>query len=136
MSETPGSSIREHFGQVVDPRIERGKQHQLLDMIIIAICAVICGADNWVESEQFGKDKLDGFRTFLSLPNGIPSHDTFGDVFARIDPVQFQAGFRTWLQALVRLLPGDVIAIDGKLLCGSLDTASGQKPLDMVSAWA
>ena len=136
MSETPGGSIREHFGQVVDPRIERSKQHQLLDMIIIAICAVICGADNWVEIEQFGNDKLDWFQTFLSLPNGIPSHDTFGDVFARIDPLQFQAGFRSWVQTLVRLLPGDIIPIDGKVLCGSLDSVSGQKPLDMVSAWA
>lgn len=136
MSDTPGGSIREHFGQVVDPRIERSKQHLLLDMIIIAICAVICGADNWVEIEQFGNDKLEWFRTFLSLPNGIPSHDTFGDVFARIDPAQFQAGFRAWVQALVQLLPGDIIPIDGKVLCGSLDSAAGQKPLDMVSAWA
>ena len=136
MSETPGGSIRQHFGQVVDPRVERTKQHRLLDMIIIAICAVICGADNWVEIEQFGNDKLDWFRTFLSLPNGIPSHDTFGDVFARIDPAQFQAGFRSWVQTLVQLLPGDIIPIDGKVLCGSLDQPSGQKPLDMVSAWA
>ena len=136
MSEIAGGSIREHFGQVVDPRIERSKQHQLLDMIIIAICAVICGADNWVEIEQFGNDKLDWFRTFLSLPNGIPSHDTFGDVFARIDPDQFQTGFRSWVQTLVQLLPGDIIPIDGKVLCGTLDQSSGQKPLDMVSAWA
>jgi len=136
MSETVGGSICEHFGQVVDPRIERSKQHQLLDLIIIALCAVICGADNWVEIEQFGNDKLDWFRTFLSLPNGIASHDTFGDVFARIDPVQFQAGFRSWVQALVQLLPGDIIPIDGKVLCGTLDQAAGQKPLDMISAWA
>jgi predicted transposase YbfD/YdcC len=136
MSETPDGSIRAHFGQVVDPRVERTKHHQLLDIILIAICGVICGADNWVEIEQCGNDKLDWFRTFLSLPNGIPSHDTFGDVFARIDPAQFQAGFRSWVQTLAHLLPGDSIALDGKVLCGSLDTASGQKPLDMVSAWA
>src|SRR5438128_1231022 len=107
MSETPVGSIRQHFGQVSDPRVERTKHHQLLDIITIAIGAVICGADDWAEVEQFGNAKLDWFRTFLSLPNGIPSHDTFGDLFARIDPDEFQRGFLSWVQTIAQLLPGE-----------------------------
>ena len=136
MSETPVGSITKHFGQVVDPRVERTKHHQLLDIITIAICAVICGADDWVEVEQFGKDKLDWFRTFLSLPNGIPSHDTFGDVFARIDPDEFQRGFLSWVQTIAQLLPGEVIAIDGKTLRRSHNRSTGKHAIHMVSAWA
>src|SRR5947199_3444447 len=113
MSAESACSIGQHFGRVVDPRIERRKRHQLLDIITIAICAVICGADDWVEVEQFGNAKLDWFRTFLSLPNGIPSHDTFGDLFARIDPDEFQRGFLSWVQTIAQFLPGEVIPIDG-----------------------
>jgi predicted transposase YbfD/YdcC len=136
MSETPLGSIVAHFGHVVDPRVERTKLHQLLDIITIAICAVICGADDWVEVEQFGNDKLDWFRTFLSLPNGIPSHDTFGDVFARIDPDEFARGFLGWVQTIAQLLPGEVIAIDGKRLRRSHDHTLGKNAIHMVSAWA
>ena len=85
MSEAPLGSIRKHFAQVKDPRVERTRQHNLLDIISIAICAVICGADDWVSVENFGKQKLTWLQTFLELPNGIPSHDTFGRVFAAID---------------------------------------------------
>lgn len=136
MSETPLGSISTHFGQVVDPRVERGKLHQLLDIITIAICAVICGADDWVEVEEFGNVRLDWFQTFLTLPNGIPSHDTFGDVFARLDPDEFSRGFSSWVQTISQLLPGEVIPIDGKTLRRSHAHRLGKHAIHMVSAWA
>jgi predicted transposase YbfD/YdcC len=135
----PLEQLRERFNTLADPRVERTKLHELLDIITIAICAVICGADDWVEMEQFGNDKREFFDKFLALPNGIPSHDTFGRVFARIDPEQFQLSFLEWVQGLVcasgGLLKG-VIAIDGKTLCGSRDVAGGKGAIQMVSAWA
>jgi hypothetical protein len=91
MSEEPKIGIIEkHFGKVKDPRRERTKRHKLLDIILIAICGVICGADSWVDIELFGKSKLEWLKTFLRLPNGIPSHDTFGRVFAAMNPEEFE----------------------------------------------
>ena len=84
-------SIMDHFGKLEDPRIERARRHELLDIIVITFCAVICGADNWVEIEEFGKARQEWFRRFLQLPNGIPSHDTFGRVFSLLDTEQFTA---------------------------------------------
>ena len=136
MSENPVGSISAHFGQVVDPRIERTKRHQLLDILTIAICAVICGADDWVEVEQFGNDKLEWLQTFLTLPHGIPSHDTFGDVFARIDPDEFERGFQAWVRTIAQLLPAEVIPIDGKRVRRSHDHTLGKSAIHMVSAWA
>ena len=103
MERGSGASIMEYFGDLEDPRIERCKRHQLLD--IITIGAVICGADSWVHVEMFGKIKEEWFRTFLELGNGIPSHDTFGDVFSRLDPDGFQECFMEWSQGWP-LLPG------------------------------
>ena len=113
MTEPIATSIQQHFARLEDPRIDRCKRHQLLDILVIAICAVICGADDWTEMETFGKAKLAWFKTFLDLPNGIPSHDTFGRVFARLDPAQFEACFLRWVRALENLLPGEVVAVDG-----------------------
>jgi predicted transposase YbfD/YdcC len=136
MPEPIATSIHEHFGGLTDPRIDRCKRHQLLDILVIAICAVICGADDWVEVEAFGNAKLAWFQTFLALPHGIPSHDTFGRVFARLDPAQFQACFLRWIRALAELLPAEVVAVDGKELCGSVDRAVGKAAICLVSAWA
>jgi len=136
MSEPIATSIHEHFGGLTDPRIDRCKRHQLLDILVIAICAVICGADDWVEIETFGNRKLTWFKAFLDLPHGIPSHDTFGRVFARLDPAQFQACFLRWIQALAELLPAEVVAVDGKELRRSVDGAAGKPAICLVSAWA
>lgn len=131
--------LHNHFGALEDPRVERTKLHQLLGIITIAICAVICGADDWVEIELFGNSKRAFFAQFLELPNGIPSHDTFNRVFARLNPQQFQECFLEWVQDLVRASGGQVrgvVSIDGKRLCGSRDAATGRGPIQMVSAWA
>jgi len=129
-------SIVKHFGKVKDPRINRTKLHELLDIIIIAICGVICGADDWVGIELFGKAKIDWLKTFLKLPNGIPSHDTFGRVFAALNPQEFESSFMEWVQAISQLTQGQVIAIDGKQLRGSRDSGAGKNAIYMVSAWA
>lgn len=125
----------DHFKGLSDPRVDRGKGHPLLSIVGVALCAILAGADDWVAVERFGNAKLDWLRRFLDLPNGIPSHDTFGRVFARLDPLQFEACFRDWVAAVCRRLPGHV-AIDGKAVRGSGDGPSGQKPLHLVSAWA
>jgi hypothetical protein len=124
--EKPTVAICDHFADLEDPRLDRTKLHKLLDIIIITICAVICGADSWVEIEEFGNAKVDWFRTFLELPNGIPSHDTFGRVFALLDPDQFRHGFVSWIQAISRITDGEVVALDGKTLRRSHDNTLGK----------
>jgi predicted transposase YbfD/YdcC len=127
--------LASHFSSLKDPRVERTKEHKLLDIIIIAICGTICGADGWVAIEQFGKAKEAWLKTILELPNGIPSHDTFGRVFRHLDPVEFERCFFEWVQSISGKVEG-VIALDGKKLRHSYDKASGKKALHMVSAWA
>jgi predicted transposase YbfD/YdcC len=129
-------SIRDHFGSLPDPRVERTKRHELLDILTIALCAVICGADSWVEVEQFGNAKRSWLEGFLPLPNGIPSHDTFGRVFAHLDPARFEECFLAWVQGIVTPQAGDLVAIDGKVSCRSHDRRAGKGALDVVSAWA
>ena len=136
MKNSQSASIMDYFETLEDPRIDRCKRHQLLDIIAIAICAVICGADSWVYIELFGKSKLEWFQTFLELPHGIPSHDTFGDVFSRLDPEQFQQCFMAWTQAVSDLIPGEVVASDGKTVRRSHDRNAGQRAIHLVSAWA
>src|SRR5918912_1268737 len=131
-----GPSLREYFAALPDPRIDRTKRHQLLDIITIAICAVLCGADSWVDVELFGQAKLTWLRSFLALPHGIPTHDTFGRVFAALDPQQFEQCFLGWVQAVVRQTKGEVVALDGKTLRRSHDRGAGQAPLHLVSARA
>ena len=136
MTRKKGAPLMECFGVLEDPRIDRCKRHQLLDIITIAICAVICGADSWVYVEMFGKSKEEWFRSFLDLPNGIPSHDTFGDVLARLDPDRFQECFMEWSQGVAELLPGEVVAIDGKTVRRSHDKRAGKRAIHLISAWA
>jgi predicted transposase YbfD/YdcC len=136
VSQAMGGGIRDQFAALPDPRMERTKRHQLLDVITIALCAVICGADSWAEVEEFGKAKRSWFEAFLTLPNGIPSHDTFGRVFARLDPARFQQCFVAWVQALVAQSAGKLVAVDGKVLRRSHDRRAGKAAIDLVSAWA
>lgn len=136
MKPQPTASIIQHFSDIEDPRIARHKKHRLSDIFFIAICATICGADNWVAIETFGKAKKDWFTQLLNLEHGIPSHDTFGNVFAVIDTQKFSEAFSRWVADLAQLTPGQVIAIDGKCLRGSIDRASGKAAIYMVSAWA
>ena len=136
MGNEPSGRLSEHFRDLPDPRIDRTKLHKLLDIVLIAICAVICGADDWVEVAMFGKAKEQWLRTFLELKNGIPSHDTFNRVFARLDPEAFRERFVAWIQAVSQITGGQVIAIDGKKLRGSAEQTLVRSAIDMVSAWA
>ena len=136
MTKGPIADIETYFGKLEDPRIERRKLHKLLDVIVVAICAVICGADNWVEIQYFGERKQAWLKQFLSLPNGIPSHDTFGRVFSRLNGEQFQACFMEWVQAVHQVTAGQVVAIDGKQVRRSMDSYQGKAAIYMVSAWA
>ena len=130
------SALDQHFSDLTDPRVERTKLHKLVDILVIAICAVIAGADNWEDVAALGQAKREWFQTFLELPNGIPSHDTFTRVFARLDPEQFQTCFVRWIATVSQRIGGQVIAIDGKVLRRSHDHGIGQAAIDMVSAWA
>ena len=136
MDPLAGCAFRAHFGDLPDPRIDRCKRHHLLDVVTIALCAVLCGADTWVDVAEFGRSKEAWLRTFLALPNGIPSHDTFGRVFAALDPTAFEGAFLGWVQALAAATAGQVVAIDGKTLRRSHDRINGKGPLHLVSAWA
>jgi predicted transposase YbfD/YdcC len=123
------------FENLTDPRVERTRRHELFDLVVVALCGTIAGGDTWVDIERFGKERLAWLRTFLTLAEGIPSHDTFGRVFARLDPAELTNCVQQWLDEIGRQI-GDHIAIDGKTLRGSFDTAAGKNPLHLVSAWA
>jgi hypothetical protein len=123
------------FEDLTDPRVERTRVHDLFELIVVALCGTIAGADSWVDIERFGKDRLAWLRTFLKLEGGVPSHDTFGRVFAMLDPAELVACIQQWLDDVGREI-GKHIAIDGKTLRGSGDQAAGRNPLHLVSAWA
>jgi predicted transposase YbfD/YdcC len=136
MTTATKHSIRHHFATLPDPRREHLRLHSLWDMIALTICAVIAGADSWVEVEEYGLRKYPWLSTFLELLNGIPSHDTFSRVFARIDPEAFRDAFAAWVACLVEATAGRLVPIDGKTLRGSGNASAGQKPLHLVTAWA
>lgn len=136
MKLKPKTTISEHFSALEDPRIDRTKRHKLIDIITITLCAVISGAETWEDIELFGNCKYDWFKSFLELANGIPSHDTFNRVFARLDPQQLENCFANWIRSINSLISGSQIAIDGKTLRHSYDHNREQKPIVMVSAWA
>lgn len=130
------SKFHKYFTEVKDPRVERTKRHLLNDIITISILAVIAGAEGWEDIEEYGLNKKDWLKTFLELPFGIPSPDTFRRVFERINPKEFEQCFRGWVQSLMEKLGVEVIAIDGKTNRGSYDRESQLKALHLVSAWA
>ena len=124
------------FSKINDPRLDRRKLHKLIDIFVITVCAVICGANTWNEIEQYGHSKHDWLKTFLEMPNGIPSHDTIRRVFMIIDPEEFRTAFINWVDSIRPLLPETVVAIDGKTLRRSHDKTNGKSAIHMVSAWA
>jgi predicted transposase YbfD/YdcC len=127
-------SIAKHFRKLKDPRRRHRRLHRLQDVLVIALCAVIAGAQDWQDIETFGRKRCDWLKRFLELPNGVPSHDTFERVFDRLNPAVFQACFRDWVQAVQKALRIKHVAIDGKTLRGS--GAAKLRPLHLVSAWA
>lgn len=131
----PETSIFAYFADVEDPRTEKNRKHPLINLIGIAILGVICGADNWVDIERYGKAKQEWLGTFLDLSNGIPSHDTFGRVFRWLDAEQFQKCFMAWTQQLCTITHGQLVAMDGKKLRRSQDRRHKREGIWMVSAW-
>jgi len=136
MQEADLEGLLKSFQDLPDPRSERNQEHALLSIVAIAICGAICGADNWVEIEAYGKAKIHWLSSWLALPNGIPSHDTFGRVFRFVNPQAFQERFMHWIRALGPLKAGERVSIDGKQMRGAKDIAQGKEGLYMVSAWA
>ena len=129
-------AIAKHFSRLRDPRRNHRKRHLLMDILVITLCAVIAGANDWQQIATFGRCRRDWLQTFLALPNGIPSHDTFERVFDRLDPQAFLSCFQSWVETLTAALGLKHIAIDGKTLRHSGNAAAKLKPLHIVSAWA
>jgi predicted transposase YbfD/YdcC len=136
MSDKIAATIQNHFGDVEDPRCTYLNDHPLINILTIALCAIVAGAEGWTDVANFGRQKQAWLSQFLDLKNGIPSHDTFGRVFARLDAQAFRESFLSWVQAVFTVTVGQVIAIDGKRLRRSHDKAVGKEAISMVSAWA
>jgi predicted transposase YbfD/YdcC len=130
------ASVMEYLATIPDPRKERTRLHSLKDTLVLSLCAIICGADGFVAIEEFGLLKQAWLKTFLDLPNGIPSHDTIGRVFAVLNPKALEAVFRAWMNAVAKVTAGEVVAIDGKTLRRSFRNAGSGVFVHMVSAWA
>lgn len=130
------AALKEHFGELEDPRAQHSIEHLLIDIVLITICAVICGAESWVDIENYGLAKQEWLREFLALPNGIPSHDTFERVFARLRPETLQQCFLSWVQAMFEWQDGQLVRVDGKTLRGSYERGGKRGMIHMVSAWA
>ena len=124
-----------YFAELRDPRVERNREHLLEEILLIAIAAVLSGAESWNDIAQYGEEKREWLQTFLTLPSGIPSHDTFNRVFAALDPEEMEKGFVAWVSSIAKLTAGEVVAIDGKTLCGTRE-AGKKRLVHMVSAWA
>lgn len=128
--------IYHHFENVTDPRVNRGTNYSLIEMVFVALCGAICDCNTWTDVADFGEAKLIWFRKFLPFEKGIPSHDTFTEVFARLDTIQFYGALESWSGEMARSLRGETVAFDGKTLRGSVDAAAGKSALHSVSAWA
>lgn len=135
-TRTATPSLLEYFADLPDPRIERCKEHELIDIIAIAILATICGAEHFTEMEEFGRSREVWLKTFLGLKNGIPTHDTFARVFARLKPSEFHERFLRWVQAVATATEGEVVSIDGKTARRSHNKRAGIAALHLVNAWA
>jgi predicted transposase YbfD/YdcC len=135
MDATCDVSIVSHFKDLKDPRIKRAKKHHLIDIIVIALGSIMVGGDGFQDMELFGKSKREWLEQFLDLPHGIPSHDTFGRVFARLDPKPFHECFLSWTQSVSKLTQGTVVSLDGKTVRASFDRATELSPVHVVSAW-
>lgn len=136
MEKWPAVALVEHLANVPDPRIERHRWHKLSDLLVIAVCAVLCGAESYPAIEDFGREREEWLRQFLELSAGIPSHDTFNRVLRVLDPEEFQGCFLRWMQAVAEVTQGEVAAIDGKALRRSFKKGTGKRVIHMVSAWA
>jgi len=132
----PATLVYNSFEDLTDPRVNRGLNHDLLEMIFITLTAAICGADGWADVERFAKAKIGWFRRYIRLEHGVPSHDTFGRVFARLDTGEFLAAMHHWVDQFAGALRGKGVAIDGKVLRGSFDKAADQSPLHTITAFA
>ena len=135
MVSYPDASIVHHFKDLKDPRIERTKKHRLIDIMVIALCSIMVGGDGFQDMELFGQSKRAWLEGFLDLSNGIPSHDTFGRVFARLDPKQFFQCFLSWTHSVSELTQGTVVSLDGKTIRAAFDRATDLSPVHVVSAW-
>jgi predicted transposase YbfD/YdcC len=135
MADPVNASIVEHFHALEDPRLERTKKHNLPDILVIAVCTLLTGGAGFRDMELFGQSKRSWLQTFLALPHGIPSHDTFGRVFARLNPQRFRECFLSWTRAVAQLTQGTLISLDGKTVKASFDRATASSPLHMLSAW-
>ncbi len=130
------ANFLKHFSTIEDPRIERCKRHELMDILFLSVCAVLSNAEGWEDIEDFGHIKLDWLRKYLPFANGIPKHDTIARVLSRLDPSAVQQSFLDWIKELVTEVSGDVIAIDGKAARRSFETKGRRNPLHVVSAWS
>lgn len=136
LKKTTIKLIQTHFAAMPDPRVQRTRRHELMDILVISLAAILSGADTWPQVEEFGRAKRKCLRQFLKLPHGIPSYDTFRRVFEALNPVVFERCMIQWTLALSQDLAGEVVALDGKTLRRSFDRWSEQNPLHLVSAWA
>jgi predicted transposase YbfD/YdcC len=136
MSAAFVGKISEHFEDITDPRLNRGTNYPLIEMVFVALCGAICDCNSWVDVASFGKCKLTWFRKFLPFEKGVPSHDTFTELFARLDTLKFYAALESWARDIAQSLNGETVAFDGKTLRGSFDKASKKSALHSVSAWA
>lgn len=134
MQKHPSLSLVEHFKDLPDPRLDRTKEHELIDLLVIAICTLLCGGETFNDMEDFGHAKQEWFKTFLNLRNGIPSHDTFNRLLTALDPEKFLDCFLRWTQSLRQAVPQEIVALDGKALRGALNRDQSVKYV--VSAWA
>ena len=133
---SPTALIETHFSKLRDPRAIHNIDHLLIDIIVITLCATICGANDWEAVAEYGRIKYEWLKKFLALPNGIPSHDTFSRLFARLSPEELQSCFMQWMQAVHQVTKGELLNVDGKTLRGAREAGNNRSFIHMVSVWS